>query len=108
MRYGNGKLAREQAVAEFVVESSLQADIDILSLLQRVKGLPMHDIINQALLRGVRKLRAEARTCGEPRYHYRGMNMTVYVYGEKPLVFEYGVHDNAQVVVIRRIFRLGS
>ena len=94
-------------MTEFSISSSLQVEIDGMSILQRVRGLPMHDQIVEAVRDAYAKLGTEARTCGETRYHFRGMAMTVYVMTQPPLVFEYGVHDNAQVVVIRRIHRLG-
>jgi hypothetical protein len=79
-----------------------------MSILQRARGLPIYDMIVRAVKEADAKLRTQARTCGEPRYHHRAMKMTVYAMSVSPLVFEYGVHDNAQVVVIRRIHRLTS
>ena len=92
----------------FSISNMVQADIDIMSLLQRARSRPLETLMEDALVKAWSKLSSEARTCGETRYRRHSMNMTVYVMVQTPLVFEYGVHDNAQVVVIRRIFRLGT
>ena len=88
--------------APFLVDLLTQAQIDLNSMLQRSKGLDTDIRIRQAMLLALSRLSQSARSIGEPLYHLRAMKMTVMSLTVPPLYFIYGVHEDQNVVVIRR------
>ncbi len=88
---------------EFRIDFTVQARIDLVSLLQRAVGRPAFVEIEAAYLRVQERLRTSARSIGDPLYHLRAMKMTVMSLTEPPLYIGFGVHDEEPVVVVRAI-----
>jgi len=87
----------------FSVEVLLQANIDIMSLLQRHRGRASFAGIVRAFENARMRLRSDAREIGDPLYHLRTMKMTIMGIVEMPLYVDYVVHDERNVVVIRSV-----
>jgi hypothetical protein len=90
----------------FNVGNTVQADIDVMSILQRVRGMLVSVEIQNAILEATRRLRESARSIGEPLYRLPAMKMTVMSLTVPPLYVLYGVHDDQNVVVVRRIIQI--
>jgi hypothetical protein len=91
----------------FHVETVPQAVIDLMSLSQRAVGLPRHSKILAAVTLAEQRLVLEARDIGDPLYGFKKLKMTIRGLIQPPLYFEYAVHDDAPVVVIRRVLYVG-
>ncbi len=85
----------------FSVDITGQARAQLRVLLRHgIYGSNEGELI-QAVERAIAKLKADPRGVGDPIYHMRKMRMVIHHLVERPLYFEYGVHELEPVVVIR-------
>ena len=88
------------------LDYTTQARIDLASLLQRASGRPLFRELMVAMQTAEQRLSESPRSIGELLYHLRAMKMTVMSLTIPPLYFIYGVHEDQNVVVIRRIQKI--
>jgi hypothetical protein len=88
------------------VDYTVQARIDLASLLQRAQGRPRFRELVDSVQTAERRLLESPRSIGEPQYHLPAMKMTVMSLTVPPLYILYGVHDDQNVVVVRRIIQI--
>jgi hypothetical protein len=93
-------------VDNFSIEVLPQAHIDLASILQRLVGLPRSLEVSTAMKTAIQRLRTSARSIGEPTNHLIAMKLTVMSLTVPPLYIIYGVHDDRNVVVIKRVIKI--
>ena len=87
----------------FVVDVTGSARSQLRAILRHGRYGARRMEVARAFERVIAKLKETPRTSGDPLYHMRKMKMVIHHLVDRPLYFEYGVHDEQPVVVIRWI-----
>ncbi len=85
----------------FVVDVTGVARSQLRAILRHARYGARRTEVTRAFERVVAKLKEAPRASGDPLYHMRKMKMLIHHLVDRPLYFEYGVHDEQPVVVIR-------
>ena len=94
---GNGKLP------VFKIDYSVQLANEISKILNDARAVGIEQVVRSALATIFRRLRRDPLAFGELVKEYKHLKLLEHVAVVQPIVVRFGIHSDAQFVVISRI-----